>query len=146
MRGHNAPRFYNLWKGVEYEKLFKESLNFCGNNYFFYLIVNNLLIFPEGKMKISFVMDTATIIILIGNWIFSFLFVGLIKILSGRVDNFIYKSNKMIFYSAIVFSNFDGLEILLFHSLEQKYFNNLLQIIFSSFYFIMLVIILFLEI
>ena len=97
-------------------------------------------------MKISFVMDTATIIILIGNWIFSFLFVGLIKILSGRVNNFIYKSNKMIFYSAIVFSNFDGLEILLFHSLEQKYFNNLLQIIFSSFYFIMLVIILFLEI
>ena len=104
----------------------------------FYLIVNNLLIFPEGQMKISFVMDTPTIIILIGNWLFSFVLVGIIKLLSNKLDSIIYVSDKVIFYSAVVFSNFGGLEVLLFHSLEQKYLNNNFIFIFTSFYFIIL--------
>ena len=125
------------------KKYLKKVLIFALTISFFYLIVNNLLIFPEGKMKISLVMVTPTIIILMGYWIFSFLFVGLLKLISIKIDNFIYHSNKMIFYSAMIFKSFDGLEVLLFHSLEQKCFNNLLQIIFSSFYFMLLVIILY---
>ena len=42
---------------------FKKVLIFAATITFLYLIVNNLLIFPEGKMKISFVMDTPTVII-----------------------------------------------------------------------------------
>src|SRR5690554_5605887 len=101
--------------------------SFCYN----FLILNKEYIF-------YFNFNTWHIIDIIGLFVFSFIDIGIIKLISNTINEKMYKSNKIIFYYSIIFQSRIGIEILLFNPTQK---NTNFLIILSYIYLLLIFVI-----
>lgn len=91
---------------------------------FFYIFTDvlfyNVDYFIKNGSIIRIGFDALSVAIYFGSFLLSFLFVLAIKLLSKRIDKFIYESNTMIIYIAICLQSFTGLYVLLFKTIEKQ--------------------------
>ena len=90
------------------------------------LFMNNIALFKGGHI-ITLTLDWGTQIIIIGTFLYSFVIILIIKLISLKMGEYFY-SNKLIIYSAIAFESFAGFEILLFHDL----FHHLIDFLYQN--------------
>ncbi|WP_181186445.1 hypothetical protein [Orenia metallireducens] len=99
-------------------KRMKEYLKRVGYFALVYILTNlffhNLSFFSNGEFGVSLTVDIWTLIGIIILVIHSIFHVGIIKLVSIKLDKFIYKSTKFIIYSAFIQSCFEGFDVLFF--------------------------------
>ncbi|PRX26714.1 hypothetical protein BX659_11978 [Orenia metallireducens] len=75
---------------------------------------HNLSFFSNGEFGVSLTVDIWTLIGIIILVIHSIFHIAIIKLVSIKLDKFIYKSIKFIIYSAFIQSCFEGFDVLFF--------------------------------
>lgn len=102
---------------------------------------DGFILYKHGQFfKLTF--DSWNIIFLITGFLYGLITVGIIKFISSKIDRFIYDSNKMICYLAVLFEGLTWFEISFFHFLEYSYFQIPITLIAIT-YFVGLIFILY---
>jgi hypothetical protein len=96
--------------------------------------------FTKSGELFSITIDTITLMLTFGWFIFSFVAIGIIKLISMKKNKFIYESKKFIIYFTFLFHNFAGLSVLLFHNYIK---NELINCLLIFIYYILFIFILY---
>jgi hypothetical protein len=77
------------------------------------LFFSNLIFFKGGKI-FDLSIDGITLMLIITGFLYSFIYIGIIKLVSIKINDFIYNSNVMICYTAFIFRSYDWFYTLFF--------------------------------
>jgi hypothetical protein len=102
---------------------------------------DGLILFKHGQV-FKFTFDIWNIIFFIGGFVYGLLAVGIIKFISSKTDRFVYDSNKLICYAAVLYQGLVWFEISFFNFLEYSYLQIPIFLI-TVVYFIILVFVLY---
>jgi hypothetical protein len=98
-------------------------------NLFYYVIIDNLFdflfynIFKESN-KFTIIIDHWTIGTFVVSILDGLVLIGILKLISLKLNTYIYKSQKFIIFLFIIYNNIGGLEILLTSPVRKKYLSS----------------------
>ncbi|MGM0410993.1 MAG: hypothetical protein ACQEQF_09560 [Bacillota bacterium] len=85
-----------------------------------YLFFHNFHVFTKGELIFKLTLDIWVFIGILVTVIYSFFYVGIIKIISFNLCQFIYNSDKFIIYLASLSSSFEMFALLFFSLWREK--------------------------